>query len=72
MSGEEDTIKIVDFTLVPVGSIKEGGDAWNRGCLVCIRLDSDARVVAHREQVVDDLEALVASGIIGRSDGADL
>lgn len=62
VAAEEDTEQIPDFTLVPVGAIVERGDRRDGSGLVSVGLDADARVVAYREHVVDDLEALAASG----------
>lgn len=72
VAGEEDAKKIVGFALVPVGAVKEGRDGRNGRRLVGVGLDADAGVVADRKQVVDDLEALLAGGIVGGRDGADL
>jgi len=72
VAGEEDSKQIVNLALVPVGTIKEGGDAGNGGGLVGVGLDPDSGVVAHTEQVVDDLEALVTGGEVDGGDIADL
>lgn len=72
VAGEVDAVQIVDFALVPVCAVKETSDTGDSRGFVGVGLDSDARVVADREQVVHDLEALVAGGIIGGSNGADL
>lgn len=72
MVGEEDAEKIVDLTLVPVGSIEEGSDTGNGGRLVGVGLDADARVVADTEKVVDDLESLVSGRVVDGSDVANL
>ena len=75
VSNEEDTEQIVDLTLVPVGTVVESCDRWDWLGLVRVGLDSYPGVVAHREQVINDLESLVAawkvdSGDIG--DGGEL
>lgn len=72
VAGEEDTKEVVDFTLVPVCAIVEGCDGGYRRCLVGVALDADARVVADRKHVVNDLKALVACGIVDCGDVADL
>lgn len=72
VSGEEDTEHVVDFTLVPQGTLKEAGDTGDGGSLVRVGLDTDARVVADTEEVVNDLEALVAGGEVDTSDIGDL
>ena len=72
VAGEEDAEEIVDLALVPVGAVVEGCQAGHRRGLVGVGLDANARVVAHAEEVVDDLEALVAGGEVDGRDGADL
>jgi hypothetical protein len=72
MAGKEDTVQIVDLSLVPVGTVKETGDAGHGGSLVGVGLDTNAGVVADREKVVDNLESVLARGVVGGSDGADL
>jgi hypothetical protein len=72
VADEEDAEQVVDLALVPVGAIIERGDAGDGGDLVGVGLDADAGVVADAEEVVDDLEALVAGGIVGGRDGAAL
>lgn len=69
---EEHTEEVVYLTLVPVGTVVEGCDGWHGRRLVGVGLDADARVVANGEQVVDDLEALVAGGVVDGGDVADL
>lgn len=69
---EEHTEEVVYLTLVPVGTVVEGCDGWHGGGLVGVGLDANARVVANGEQVVDDLEALVAGGVVDGGDVADL
>lgn len=66
---KEDAEQIVHFALVPVGAIVQARDRGHRSSLVGVRLDADARVVADREHVVNNLEALVASGVV---DGGDV
>lgn len=75
MSNEEDTEQIVDLTLVPVGTVVESCDRWDWLGLVRVGLDSYPGVMAHREQVINDLESLIPawkvdSGDIG--DGGEL
>lgn len=72
VAGKEDTKEIVDLTLIPVGSIVQAGNTGDGGSFISVRLDSDAGVVADREQVVDDFKALVSGWVIGGSDGAEL
>lgn len=61
MADEENTEHIVNLTLVPVGSVVEGCDGWDRLCLVGVGLDSYAGIVADTEQVVHNLESLIAT-----------
>lgn len=72
MSDKEDTKQVVDFSLVPVGSVVQIAQAGNWSCLVCVCLDPQARVVADAEHVVDDLEALVLGGVVDSCDVRDL
>lgn len=72
VTAEEDTKQIPDLTLVPVCTVVERSDRRDRGGLVGVRLDADARVVAHREHVVDDFESLAASGEVDCGDVAHL
>lgn len=71
MSNEEDTEQIVDLTLVPVGTVVESCDRWDWLGLVRVGLDSYPGVVAHREQVINDLESLVAAWKIDSGDIGD-
>lgn len=72
VAGEEDAVQVIHLALVPVGAVVEAGDAGDGRGLIGVGLDADAGVVADGEHVVDDLEALVAGGIVGGSDGAAL
>merc|ERR1711977_278396 len=69
---EEDTEEIVDFTLVPVGTVVEGCDGWDGSGLVRVGLHPDTRVVTDRQHVVDDLETLVAGRVVYGGDVGDL
>jgi hypothetical protein len=72
VSNEEDTEQIVDLTFVPVGTVVETAKRRNGSGLVGVGLDADTGVVADGEHVVDDLETLVAGGVIDSGDVADL
>lgn len=72
VADKEDSKKIVGLALVPVGSVKEASDAGHGRNLVGVGLDADSGVVANAEKVVDNLESLVARGVIDGRDGADL
>jgi hypothetical protein len=72
VADEEDAEHVVDLTLVPVGTVVETCDGRYWRCLIGVGLHADARVVADGEQVVDDLEALVAGRVVDGSDIADL
>lgn len=72
VAGEEDTEKIVDFALVPIGTPVESCDAGDRGRLISVGLDANAGVVADAKEVVDDLEALVPRRVVDSRDGRDL
>jgi hypothetical protein len=72
VSNEEDTEQVVDLTLVPVGTVVETAKRRNGSGLVGVGLDADTGVVADGEHVVDDLETLVAGGVIDGCDVADL
>lgn len=72
MSNEEDTKQIVDLALVPVGTVVEIAQTGDWGGLVRVCLDSEARVVADAEHVVDDFKALVLGGVVDGCDVGDL
>lgn len=72
MVDEEDTEEIVDFTLVPVGAVVERCDGRDGRGLVRVGLHPDARVVTDGQHVVDDLETLVAGGVVYGGDVGDL
>lgn len=72
MTGEEDTVQVVHLSLVPVGTVKESGDTGDRRGLIGVGLDTDSGVVTDREKVVDDFESVLARGVVGSSDCADL
>jgi hypothetical protein len=72
VADEEDAEHVVNLTLVPVGTVVEACDGGNGRGLVGVGLDADARVVTDGEHVVDDLEALVAGGVVDSGDVADL
>ena len=72
VADEEDTEHVVDLTLVPVGAVVEACDGGYGRCLVGVGLHANARVVADGEQVVDNLETLVAGRVVDGSDVADL
>lgn len=72
MTGEENAKHVVNFTFVPKGAIEETGHTGDGLCLIAVCFDADTRVVADTEHVVDNLESLVASGIVDRSYIGDL
>lgn len=72
MTREEDTKHVVNFTLVPQCAIEKTGHTGDGLCLVTVCLDTDTRVVADTEHVVDNLKSLVAGGIVDRSYIGDL
>jgi len=72
VSNKEDTEQVVDFTLVPVGTVVETANRRDGSGLVGVGLDADTGVVADGKHVVDNLEALVAGRVINSGDVADL
>jgi hypothetical protein len=72
VANEEDTKQIINLSLVPVCSVVQTCDARNWRCLVRICLDTNSRVVAHAQEVVDDFEPLVSGREIDSSDIGDL
>lgn len=62
MTDEENSEEIVDFTLIPVGAIVKTSDARNGRGFIGVGLDTNARVVAHGKEVVDNFETLIAGG----------
>lgn len=69
---EEDAEQIVDLTLVPVGTVEQRGNTGHGRGLVGVGLDSDAGIVAHTQQIVDNLEPLVSGGEIAGGNSANL
>ena len=55
MVGEENSVHIPDFSLVPVGSLEDFISRVNWCQFVCVGFDSDTRVVTKREEVVNNL-----------------
>ena len=68
MAGEQDAVEIVGLALEPVGagktSMTEGTGVVSSVC----DLDADAAVLVRRQQVIDDVETLLAAGIVGAAD----
>ena len=64
VSDKEDSEKVIHLSLVPVGTIVQTGDGRDRRRFVGVCLDSDARIVAHTQQVVDHFKPLVARWIV--------
>lgn len=58
MVSEEHAVHVPDLTLVPVGGFVDIVARVNRRQLVGVGLDADSGVVAERQQIVDDLEAV--------------
>lgn len=72
MASEEHAKEIVDLSLVPVGTVKETGDTGDGRDFVGVGLDTDTRVVADREEIVDDFKSVLSARVVGGSDRADL
>lgn len=72
VANKEDTHQVVSFSLVPVGTLVQRCYGWYGGSLVGIGFDTDARIVAYAEEVVDNLKPLVARGEIDGCDVTDL
>src|SRR6201999_1858245 len=64
MAIEHHAKQIVDLALVPIGARIDRGSAHDRGILVSLDLDPDPPVQLRREQMVDDVEALLALRIV--------
>lgn len=62
--GEEDAVHVPDLSLVPVGRLEHLIARVHGRQLVRVGLDPHARVVAHGQQIVDDLEAILPAGHI--------
>lgn len=69
---EEDTEQIVYLSLVPVRAIIETANRRDGSGFICVGLDSNARVVSDREEVVDDFEARITCRVVDCGDVADL
>lgn len=72
MANEEDPEQVVDFPLVPIGTVEQGRNAGYWRCLVGVGLDSDSCIMSHAQQVVDNLESLVSGGEVDTGNRADL
>lgn len=68
MVREEDAVHVPDLALVPVGRLEDLANWIDRRQLVGVGFDSDARVVAQRQQIVDDFETLLAAGNVHAGD----
>ena len=68
MSHEENTKQIMCLPLKPVSTIVEVANRWHRGGFVRVGLNPNSGVVADREEVVNDLEAELAGGVVDTSD----
>ena len=73
MAGEQDAVEVVGFALEPVRRREHRDRRGHRRRLVGLHLHADATVTGGRQQMVDDVEALLARGIVdaGRFDEAD-
>lgn len=56
--GEENAVHVPDLTLVPVGRLEDVVHRVDGRQFVRVRFDADARVVAQRQNVVDDLQQI--------------
>lgn len=56
--------QIISLSLIPICSIVQVTDRRNGGGLVGVGLDTDTGVVLNGQQVVDNLETLVAGGVV--------
>ena len=65
MAGEQHAIEIEGLALIPVGGGEHRDDARHRRVFVGLDLHADAMVLVGRQQMIDDIEALRARGIVG-------
>src|ERR1041384_7313648 len=72
MVGEPHAIEVVGLALEPAGRAEQGRGRRHRRGLVSRDLDADALVVLEAEQIVDDVEALLALGPIDAADVDEL
>ena len=68
MPGEDDAVEVVGLALEPIGGGKDADDRGNRRRLVDLGLDADAQVLFGREQMIDNVEAMLASRPVDRRD----
>lgn len=64
VTNKEDAEHIINLPLVPVRPVIKICNAGDRGCLVCVSLDSNSGVVADAQKVVNNFKSLVSSGEI--------
>ena len=68
MAGEQHAVQVEGFALEPVGAGKNADDRRHRRRLVGLDLDADAHVLGRRQQMIDDVEALLARRLVDRGD----
>src|SRR4051812_35149601 len=68
VAGEQNAVEIVSFALKPVGAAVNLDQRSNRLALAKLSLHSHALINARRQEMVDDVEALLAPGPIDRGD----
>jgi len=56
------------LSLKPVGTIVEVANRWHRGGFVRVGLDPNSGVMTDGEEVVNDLEAELAGGVVDTGD----
>lgn len=68
---EEDAEQIIHFPLVPIRAVIQMRDGRHGGGFIRIGLHADAAIVAHRQQIVDDFEAVGAGRVVDAGDVGD-
>ena len=71
MAREENAIKIVSLSLEPAGPRVDPGYRGNRSVLVGLGFEADALVPIGRQEMVNDVETLLARGIVHAADVDD-
>lgn len=72
MAGEKDAEHVVDFTLIPQGTVVQASNTRHGAGLIGVGLNADTGVVSDAKQIVHNLETLLAGWVIDGSNVGDL
>src|SRR6516165_2131619 len=72
VTGKEHAIEVIDLALEPIGAGKHVDDRRHLRILVCLHAQPNTCVQRRREEVIDHVETLLASGIVDRGHVGDV